>query len=165
MALPERPRRFSGRYFHLYTRLIVHAPNGKQGLDMKAFVLLSMLMTMTISASAMDRLNALWMLESGGNDYLVGKVGERSRYQVRPAVWRTVTVSRAFTQPKVARYVAATVMDRRSREFEVRFGRPPTDFEYYGLWNAPGEVLSRHLSRSVAKRCERFRNLCDLAVR
>jgi hypothetical protein len=31
MALPERPRRFSGRYFHLYTRLIVHAPNGKTG--------------------------------------------------------------------------------------------------------------------------------------
>jgi hypothetical protein len=131
---------------------------------MKAFVLLLMLM-MTFSASAMDRLNALWMLESGGNDYLVGKVGERSRYQVRPAVWRTVTVSRAFTQPKVARYVAATVMDRRSREFEARFGRPPTDFEYYGLWNAPGEVLSRHLSRSVAKRCERFCNLCQPAMR
>ena len=32
---------------------------------------------------------------------------------------------------------------------------------YYALWNAPNQVLSGHVSRTVAERCQRFSNLCS----
>lgn len=128
---------------------------------MKAIVLM-LLLFLTNRASALDRLSALWMLESGGNDHMIGKVGEVSRYQVRPAVWRSVTHSRQFTEPQVARLVAVAVMNKRISHFTAKFGRRPTNFEYYGLWNAPGEVMSQHISPVVARRCERFCNLCKL---
>jgi len=113
----------------------------------------------------MDRLTALSMIESGGNDHMIGKVGEISRYQVRPKLWQSVTNSRQFTQPKLARYVASALMKKRIRAFAAKFGRSPTDFEYYALWNAPREVLTRQVSPVVAERCRRFSNLCALASR
>jgi hypothetical protein len=107
-------------------------------------------------------LSALSLIESGGNDKMIGKVGEVSRYQVRPSIWQSVTKSRQFTQPVVARRVVSAVMRQRIRAFTAKFGRTPTDFEYYALWNAPGQIMSRRVSLVVAERCQRFSNLCTL---
>jgi hypothetical protein len=53
------------------------------------------------------------------------------------------------------------LMDKRIHAFQQHFGRPPTDFEFYALWNAPSQALSGHLSSKVADRCARFANLCE----
>ncbi|HZM05381.1 MAG TPA: hypothetical protein VFC44_20475 [Candidatus Saccharimonadales bacterium] len=124
---------------------------------MKAFVLLLML---TVSASAMSRLDALWMIETGGNDQMIGKAGEISRYQVRETVWRSVTRSRQYKSPETARLVAGKVMDKRIRAFDAAFRRAPTDFEYYALWNAPSQVMTGRIRPMVAERCQRFAQLC-----
>jgi len=124
---------------------------------MKTFALLLLL---TMSASAMDRLDALWMMETGGNDQAIGKAGERSRFQVKGDVWQTVTRSRDYARPDTARMVASRVMGRRVSAFASQFGRQPTDFEYYALWNAPTQVMSGRVSPKVSARCQRFCNLC-----
>jgi hypothetical protein len=124
---------------------------------MKAFVLL---LVLTVSASGMNRLDALWMLETGGNDQMVGTAGEISRYQVRQSVWQSVTASRQYSSPETARLVALKVMESRVRAFDATFRRPPTDFEYYALWNAPTQALTGHIHPIVAERCRRFAQLC-----
>jgi len=126
---------------------------------MKSLVLL-LALTACLSVRAMDRLDALWMLETGGNDWTVGKAGEISRYQVKADLWRSITDSRDYSSPKVARYVATKVMDMRIRAFDAAYRRQPTNFEYYALWNAPNQVMNGHITRTVAERCQRFSNLC-----
>ena len=123
-------------------------------------IALTLLLAGTISASAMSRLDALWMLETGGDDHVVGKAGEISRYQVRTTVWHAVTDSRAYTSPEIARHVVAEVMDQRVQRFDRLKGRQPTDFEYYALWNAPNQAFRGHITHTVAERCRRFSNLC-----
>ena len=49
--------------------------------------ILFILLILSTNALAMDRWTALAMLESGGNDRIVGQVGEISRYQIRPELW------------------------------------------------------------------------------
>jgi hypothetical protein len=109
----------------------------------------------------MDRLAALSMIESGNDDRMVGRAGEISRYQILKREWRSVTNSTRYTDHATARAVTLTLMDRRIRAFEAKFKRPPTDFELYGLWNAPSQVLNRRVSPVVAERCRRYANLCE----
>jgi hypothetical protein len=109
----------------------------------------------------MDRLSALSMLETGNNDRAVGSAGEISRFQVKKAEWRTVTNSANYSDSETARKVMIQLMDKRIHAFTEHFGRQPTDFEFYALWNAPSQALSGHISRTVAERCSRFANLCE----
>ena len=120
-----------------------------------------LLFLLTMSAHGMDRLDALWMIETGGNDWTVGKAGEISRYQVRANIWRNFTDSREYSSPKTARLVASRVMDQRISAFTAAFKRQPSNFEYYALWNAPNQAMSGHITRAVAERCHRFCNLCS----
>lgn len=125
----------------------------------RATLLLTLLPTLGFG---MDRLSALSMIETGDNDRVVGRAGEISRYQILKQEWRRVTSSRAYTNPQIAKSVARNILDQRVRAFEQRFGRPPTDFEFYGLWNAPSQVMQRRVSSRVAERCQRFANLCEV---
>jgi hypothetical protein len=125
---------------------------------MKAIALL--LVLLPACAFGMDRSAALSMLETGDNDRAVGSAGEISRFQVRKAEWRTVTNSPNYTDSETARKVMLHIMDKRVQAFKARFNRPPSDFEYYALWNAPSQVMDGKISRTVAARCERFANLC-----
>ena len=109
----------------------------------------------------MDRLAALSMIETGDNDRMVGGAGEISRYQILKREWHSVTSSARFTDPEVARAVTLQLIDRRVKSFEAVYNRPPTDFEFYGLWNAPAQVLQGRVSRTVAERCRRYANLCE----
>ena len=113
----------------------------------------------------LDRMTALSMIESADNDRLVGRAGEISRYQILKREWRSVSSSQRYSDPVTARSVTRTLADRRVRSFQTRFGRPPTDFEFYGLWNAPAQVLNGRVSRRVAERCHRFANLCGVPDR
>jgi hypothetical protein len=101
------------------------------------------------------------MLETGNDDRAVGSAGEISRFQVKKAEWRTVTNSANYCDYETARKVMVKLMDKRIHAFEDHFGRKPSDFEFYALWNAPAQAMSGHVSRTVADRCQRFANLCD----
>src|SRR5579862_6567094 len=125
---------------------------------MKAIALL--LVLLPACAFGMDRSAALSMLETGDNDHAVGSAGEISRYQVRKTEWRTVTNSSNYTDCETARKVMLRIMDKRIEAFRAHFGRSPSDFEFYALWNAPSQAMDGKISRTVAARCERFANLC-----
>ncbi|MDB6035487.1 MAG: hypothetical protein JWM16_5825 [Verrucomicrobiales bacterium] len=101
------------------------------------------------------------MLESGDNDRAIGKAGEISRFQILKEEWRSVTPSRRYTDPSLAKVVAEELMKRRVTAFSQVYRREPSDYEFYVLWNAPGQVLNRQVTRTVAERAKRFRNLCE----
>jgi hypothetical protein len=127
---------------------------------------LAMLITVVPMLSfGMDRLAALSMIETGNNDRMVGRAGEISRYQILKSEWRGVTNSTSYSDPQTARAVTLQLLDRRVQAFRDAYHRNPTNFEFYGLWNAPGQVLERRLTRTVADRCRRFANLCELNER
>ncbi|HOX57962.1 MAG TPA: hypothetical protein P5205_13365 [Candidatus Paceibacterota bacterium] len=108
----------------------------------------------------MDRWSALSQLESGDNDQAVGAAGEISRYQIKPEVWWHYASTNAdWTNPENALLVTRHVMQERSAAFERAMHRPPTDAEFYILWNAPAQV--RRPSKAVLARAERFCNLVN----
>lgn len=109
----------------------------------------------------MDRLSALSMIETGNNDRMVGRAGEISRYQILKREWRSVTNSARYADPETAKAVTLILLDRRVQQFQAVRNRPPTNFEFYALWNAPAQVLEGRVSRVVAERCRRYANLCD----
>ena len=105
------------------------------------------------TAPAMDRWAALSMIESGDDDNAVGPDGEVSRFQIRSKLWPGGDPENA----QVALAVAQAIMRPRLEEFQSSHKRPATDFEFYVLWNAPGEI--DHPSQAVAARAQRFSNL------
>ena len=109
----------------------------------------------------MDRLAALSMIETGNNDRMIGRAGEISRYQILRREWRSVTNSTLYADPETARHVTQVVLERRVQSFRTAYNRPPTNFEFYALWNAPTQVLEGRVSRTVAERCRRYSNLCE----
>jgi hypothetical protein len=127
---------------------------------MKTFASL-LLLLLPVCGFGMDRLSALSMLETGNDDQAVGSAGEISRFQVKKTEWKTVTNSANYSDSETARKVMIQLMDKRIHAFQEHFGRQPTDFEFYALWNAPSQALTGRISRTVAGRCERFANLCE----
>ena len=120
---------------------------------------------LSLSAPAMDRLAALSQIETGDNDRVVGRVGELSRWQVRPEILRAHRITRAQAQNAAAvKPLVRSLLDERCRQFAALHRRPPTDFEYYVLWNAPAQVLAdgHQISATVTERARRFSNLCTV---
>ena len=105
------------------------------------------------SALAMDRWEALSMIESGNNDLAVGMVGEISRFQIRPELWPGGDPQ----NPQQALTAAQKTMIPRLNRFVRTHKRLPTDFEFYVLWNAPWQA--DHPSVVVRERARRFANL------
>ena len=106
----------------------------------------------------MDRWSALSQIESGDDDNAVGAAGEISRYQMKPEVWRRYAAADAdWTEPDNALRVARQAMQERCVAFESTAHRPPTDLEFYVLWNAPAQV--QRPGKAVLGRAERFCNL------
>ena len=109
---------------------------------------------------AMDRWNALSQIESGDNDRAVGAAGEVSRYQIKPELWRRYAPTDAdCTNPTSALSVARQAMQERGAAFERAMHRPPTDSEFYILWNAPAQI--DRPGKAVLARAERFCNLVN----
>src|ERR1700722_7681095 len=86
-----------------------------------------------VNAMAMDRWTALSMIESANRDNAVGRVGEITRYQIRPELWPGGNPRDA----RAALVIAERIMTARMAAFQQNHGRPPSDFEFYILWNAP----------------------------
>jgi len=110
-------------------------------------------------SSAMDRFAALSMIESGDDDFAHGQHTEVSRFQIRSEVWQQATnlpLSEA-TNAAVALTVAQLVAQQRCQNFEKNFGRSPTDFEFYVLWNSPAQI--NNPGQVVRERAQRFVNL------
>lgn len=105
------------------------------------------------TAYAMDRWAALSMLETGNDDNAVGSNGEVSRFQIRPQLWPGGNPQ----DGQFALSVAQDIMQARVTAFQKSHNRPPTDFEFYVLWNAP--VQADHPSKVVIDRAQRFENL------
>ncbi|HYG24624.1 MAG TPA: hypothetical protein VEH04_17755 [Verrucomicrobiae bacterium] len=124
-------------------------------------LILALILGLPLGVFGTERLAALSMLETGNNDRAIGRAGEVSRYQVLRREWRSVTNSVAYTDSETARHVVLAIMQKRVKAFQAAYGRLPNDFEYYGLWNAPSQVLRGRVSRVVAERCRRFANLCE----
>ena len=111
------------------------------------------------NASAMERFAALSMIESGDDDFAHGMYTEVSRFQIRSEVWQQTTntpISEA-TNAAVALAVAQVIAQKRCQAFEKSFGRAPTDFEFYVLWNSPAQI--NNPGRVVRERAQRFVNL------
>ena len=104
-------------------------------------------------AFAMDRWEALSMIESGNNDHAVGAVGEVSRFQIRPELWTGGNP----LNPQEALTAAQKTMVPRVTRFERKHRRLPNDFEFYVLWNAPWQA--DHPSAPVKERARRYANL------
>jgi hypothetical protein len=119
--------------------------------------ILFLLLALSVNAMAMDRWTALAILESGGNDLAVGRVGEISRYQIRPELWPGGNPHNA----NIALANAQLIMVARISAFEQSHDRVPNDFEFYVLWNAPAQI--NHPHRGVAERARRFMNLLNFA--
>jgi hypothetical protein len=109
---------------------------------------------------AMERWTALAQLESGNNDHALGLAGEVSRYQIKPRVWhRYASANANWRSAEQSLPIAKAAMRDRCAAFQRTFRRPPTDFEFYVLWNAPGQI--RKPSQAVTKRAQRFCNLVN----
>ena len=118
-----------------------------------------LLLALAGKAGAMDRFTALSQIESGDNDYAIGQAGEISRYQIRRELWQQMThlpLDQA-TNSAVAYHIAKSIALARSENFRQQYNRPPTDLEFYILWNAPGEI--DHPSYRVRHRAELYANL------
>jgi hypothetical protein len=115
----------------------------------------------SLKVQAMDRWAALSQIETRDNDCAVGTAGEISRYQIKPRLWRRYARSDAdWKNPVHALETAQELMKERCAGFERAFNRPPTDFEFYVLWNAPAQI---HRPRKVVRdRAERFCHLVSL---
>src|SRR5262249_2596715 len=110
--------------------------------------------------SAMERWAALAQIESGNNDHALGLAGEVSRYQIKPRVWHRYASAKAnWRNAEQSLPIAKAAMRDRCTAFQHTFRRPPTDFEFYVLWNAPGQI--RKPSQTVMKRAQRFCNLVN----
>jgi hypothetical protein len=122
----------------------------------------ALLLTVLLGAGgvlALDRFAALSMIETGDNDFARGQETEISRYQIQRETWVAVTnlpISQA-TNAAVALGVAQAIATKRCEKFEKEHSRPPTDFEFYVLWNAPGQI--NNPSGVVRARAQRFANL------
>ena len=113
------------------------------------------------SASGSDLWTVLAEFESGSNDRAIGSVGEVSRYQIRPELWKKYAPLNAnYRHWPDALAVGKKIMAERTARFQETFHRAPTDREFYILWNAPAQIKSPH--KVVARRADRF---CGLVSR
>ena len=90
-----------------------------------------------VGASAgFSKLEALGMIESGNDDAAVGRAGEVSRFQIKPAIWRRYSPTDSYRNFQVSRSVAEQHLTDLEETFRRRTGREPDDFDLYVLWNA-----------------------------
>jgi len=78
----------------------------------------------------------------------------------KPGLWRRYAPTDAdWTNPTSALSVARQAMQERCAAFERTLHRPPTDSEFYILWNAPAQI--DRPGKVVLRRAERFCNLVN----
>ena len=92
-------------------------------------------------------------------------VGEVSRYQIMPAVWKQYSDSRSYRNPNVSLTVAQQHWTSLYVGFKKQAHREPSDFDMYVLWNTHYGYYARRgfeptrLSPIVRDRAQCFANL------
>lgn len=110
---------------------------------------------------------ALGMIETGNKDHLIGGLGEVSRYQIMPSVWKVYSESHRYQDTNTATEVARQHWTSLYDYFKKKTTREPTNFDMYVLWNTRfGYYAARgfepaRLHPVVRDRAERFANLVE----
>jgi hypothetical protein len=136
---------------------------------MKTCVMLLLLAT-TSGMAGLSKLDALSLIESGDNDSAIGCVGEVSRFQIKPQVWRNYTASQDYNNTQIAALVAEQHLRYLEGVFRRRAGREPTDFDTYVLWNAGAAYYGRigfsadRVHRRISERANRYVNLREMEM-
>ena len=108
---------------------------------------------------------ALGMIETGNDDHEIGGLGEVSRYQIMPSVWRHYSSSRRYHDPGTSTEVARRHWSALHDGFKQQTHREPTDFDMYVLWNTRYGYYAHHgfkaarLDPVVREHAQRFVNL------
>jgi hypothetical protein len=114
---------------------------------------------------------ALGMIETGNNDGAIGGLGEVSRYQIMPSVWKHYSTSRSYRNLDVATEVARQHWTSLYEYFKNKTEREPTNFDMYVLWNtrhghyAAKEFTPARLNPVIRDRAQRFANLVEDSLR
>lgn len=118
------------------------------------------LVQLCLVSGAMERLDALSMIESGNDDSVVGKNGERSRFQIAPDLIAEFEIdANRLNNVSYARLQAMRIMLCRCAAFQREFHRSPNDVEFYLLWHRPSRVTNPEPAE--IERAGRFANLCQ----
>ncbi len=108
---------------------------------------------------------ALGMIETGNDDREIGGLGEISRYQIMPSVWRHYSSSLRYHDPETSLEVARRHWLSLYTQFKQHARREPSDFDMYVLWNtrytyyASRGFQPARLGPTVRDRAQRFVNL------
>jgi hypothetical protein len=127
-----------------------------------------LMLSLASAQAGLSKLEAISMIETADRDTLVGRAGERSRFQIMPTVWKYYTTSRDYANPQVARTVAERHLSVLEATYRKATGREPSDFDLYVLWNAGPTYYARvgfnpqRVSRIVRERAERYVNLREM---
>ena len=110
---------------------------------------------------------ALGMIETGNDDHEIGGLGEISRYQIMPSVWRHYSSSLRYHDPETSLEVARRHWFSLYARFKQHARREPSDFDMYVLWNTRYSYYANHgfqparLGPTVRDRAQRFVNLVE----
>jgi len=110
---------------------------------------------------------ALGMIETGNDDGAIGGLGEVSRFQIMPSVWKQYSTSRNYRNLDDSTEVARQHWVSLHDYFKKKTDREPTDFDMYVLWNtrygyyASKGFTPHRLSAVVRDRAQRYANLVE----
>lgn len=124
-----------------------------------------LMLAVTSGQAGLSKLEAISMIETADRDWVVGKAGERSRYQIMPKVWNSYTSSREYKNPQLAHAVAGRHLASLEETFRKATGRETSDFDRYVLWNggptyyAKINYDAKRVHPVIRERAERYVNL------
>jgi hypothetical protein len=120
-------------------------------------------------ADQMAYLRPLSMLETGNNDYAIGSVGERSRWQIRKTTWNKyckLPFESHSRNPKISAAVAGLHVQYLHNKLTTAYGgREPSPAQLYCAWNMGltgfrrRKYLVSRCPAAVQERAERYANL------
>jgi hypothetical protein len=115
---------------------------------------------------------ALSMIETGCRDHVVGRAGERGRYQITADVWKAYSSTMSFKHyakdSSISTRVAGEYLHHLLIQYEKATGKHATYHEVYVMWNMGFDGYRRHgfdltkVSRKIRDRAERYMNLVIL---
>jgi hypothetical protein len=128
-------------------------------------LILMMALAAASAQAGLSRLEALSMIESGDDDAAVGQVGEVSRYQIQPWIWRQYSSLADYQNRALATQVAEKHLGVLEQLFRGRAKRDLDDFDLYVLWNAGPTYYARigfskaRVHPIIRNRAQRYANL------
>lgn len=127
-----------------------------------------LMLAITSGQAGLSKLEAISMIETADRDWVVGRAGERSRYQIMPKVWDSYTSSREYKNPQVAGAVAERHLTVLEETYRQATGSEPSDFDRYVMWNggptyyAKINFDAKRVHPVIRERAQRYVNLREM---